>query len=70
MRLFVILLFVGWFSSVMIYNLYQGLKNGRIGHSDSTSYYNRKSQPLRFWAIFTLNVLFAVMGILIILQEF
>jgi len=59
-RLLLALAVCGAFATQMIYTIWVGLKTGKMSHSDSVSYADRRKQPLFFWFLAVLFGLFAL----------
>lgn len=54
------------------YHIFQGIQTGKIRHTDSSKFYSRKTQPVKYWLIiilfFVLNIIFLSSLILVILK--
>lgn len=67
--IFVLLIFLP-LTAMLIFEIYNGLKTGKIRHSDSTSYFSRKTQPVHFWFVVCLFSLFVAGGMYILCTAF
>lgn len=58
-RLAVVSLVAWSIAGVLTYTVWKGLRCGKMGHSDSSSYIERAGNPVAYWA---LALLFSVMA--------
>jgi hypothetical protein len=47
-------------AGMLLFEIWRGLKTGKIRHSDSTSYFNQKTQPICFWLVIFVFFAFAL----------
>ncbi|MFN7114537.1 MAG: hypothetical protein ACK4PK_09315 [Alphaproteobacteria bacterium] len=66
LRLLAALAICGSFAMQMIGTLWRGFKTGKMPHSDSTSFADRRKQPLFFWFLAALFGFFVLGAIYII----
>jgi len=68
LRLLAVFAICGGFAVQMIRTLWGGLKTGKMPHSDSSSFADRRKQPLFFWFLAVLFALFALGALYIVYQ--
>lgn len=69
LTLLAFLLYVG-FSFLMGYHVVQGLKTGKIAHTDGRQFADRRKQPLFFWFLIFLFTGFMLMPIVLFGNRF
>lgn len=55
-----VIVLCGGFSAFMLWQIWQGLKSGKMPHSESRSMADRRQQPAFFWFLFFVFCAFAV----------
>lgn len=66
LRLLAVFAIAGSFAVQMIRTVWGGLKTGKMAHSDSRSFADRRKQPIFFWFLAVLFSLFALGALFLI----